>query len=236
MERRRFMNDLDILCVEDECAIQTLLRFGLEQSGYAVRMAGNIAQAQQAVNEKLPDVLLIDWMLPDQSGVEWIAQLRANRRTRDLPMILLTARSADTDKEYGLNQGADDYLTKPFSPRELTARIKALLRRRAPQKGQSPINIGDVCIDPEAQRLSSGSLMIECSVSEFKLLHFFATHPNRTYSRRELLDYVWGDHVYVEERSVDVQIGRLRKLLEPTHLSGSLNTVRGSGYRFDVPE
>lgn len=226
------MTDLHILCVEDELPIQTLIRFHLEQNGHHVNCVGSIASARQAIRDKLPDLILLDWMLPDQSGVEWAAQLRADRRTADLPIILLTARGTDTDKEYGLNQGADDYLTKPFSPRELNARINALLRRRAPQKSQSPIQIGNLTLDPEQQRVFSGSLNIECSSSEFKLLHFFATHPNRIYSRRELLDYVWGEHVFVEERSVDVQIGRLRKLLEPTSLSGSLQTVRGSGYRF----
>lgn len=225
------MNKIDILCVEDEWSIQTLLRFNLEQNGYTVRLAANIAAANAQVKEKLPDLLLIDWMLPDQSGVEWIAQLRTQSRTAQLPIILLTARGEEADKELGLNQGADDYLTKPFSPRELLARINALLRRRAPQKSQHSINIADVVLNPEERSLFSGSLKIECSSSEFKLLHFFATHPNRTYSRRELLDYVWGDHVFMEERSVDVHIGRLRKILEPTQLSGSLQTVRGSGYR-----
>lgn len=228
------MANLDILSVEDELPIQTLIRFHLEQNGYHIRTVSSISAARQEIHQKLPDLILLDWMLPDQSGVEWITQLRADRRTAELPIILLTARSADTDKEQGLNQGADDYLTKPFSPRELNARINALLRRRAPQKSQTPIQIGSLVIDPEQHRVYSGSLNIECSSSEFKLLHFFATHPNRIYSRRELLDYVWGDHVFVEERSVDVQIGRLRKLLEPANLSGSLQTVRGSGYRFVV--
>lgn len=228
------MANLDILCVEDEAPIRTLLRFQLEQQGYSVRLASNIAQARVQLQEKLPDLLILDWMLPDQSGVEWLAQLRAERRTAQLPIILLTARSTDTDKEHGLNQGADDYLTKPFSPRELNARINALLRRLAPQKSAQSIQIGHLTIDPEQRSIVSGSLNIECSSSEFKLLHFFATHPNRTYSRRELLDYVWGDHIFVEERTVDVQIGRLRKLLEPTDLSGSLQTVRGNGYRFII--
>ncbi|XXQ69203.1 response regulator [Neisseriaceae bacterium B1] len=230
------MANLDILCVEDEAPIQSLLRFQLEQQGHSVRVAANIGSARQEIQHKLPDLVLLDWMLPDQSGVDWLAQLRADRRTAQLPIILLTARSADTDKEHGLNQGADDYLTKPFSPRELNARINALLRRLAPQKSQKCIQIGDLTIDPEQHSVSSGSLNIECSSSEFKLLHFFATHPNRIYSRRELLDYVWGDHVFVEERTVDVQIGRLRKLLEPANLSGSLQTVRGSGYRFVIEE
>lgn len=226
------MANIDILCVEDELAIQTLIRFNLEQHHYTVRTVNNIAAARVQLNEKLPDLLLLDWMLPDQSGVDWVVQLRQDRRTAELPIILLTARSDDADKEWGLNQGADDYLTKPFSPRELIARINALLRRRAPQKSQSITQIGDFIFHPEEQSVYAGSLKLDCSSSEFKLLYFFVTHAERTYSRRQLLDYVWGDHVFVEERTVDVQIGRLRKILEPAGFADRLQTIRGSGYRF----
>ncbi|MDO4433304.1 MAG: response regulator [Alysiella sp.] len=226
------MTDTQILIVEDETAIQILLQFQLQQAGFIVKTANNLAQACRDVDEKLPDLLLLDWMLPDGNGTDWVMQLRTHSRTRELPIILLTSRSEENDKEHGLNQGADDYITKPFSSRELIARINALLRRRAPQKTSEIIQIGTLSLLPESRQLRSGSLIVECGNSEFKLLHFLATHPSRTYTRRELLDYVWGDHVFVEERTVDVQIGRLRRLLQQLNAEHHLQTVRGSGYRF----
>ena len=177
-------------------------------------------------------MLLVDWMLPGLSGLDFIRQLRNDIRSRDLPIILLTARGEETDKEQGLNLGADDYITKPFSPRELIARINALLRRRAPQKTSVPLRIYGLELDPQEQRVQVNGQTIPFGPSEFKLLHFFMTHPDRIYTRSQLLDLVWGDHVFVEERTVDVHIRRLRRGLETVGHDHLIQTVRGSGYRF----
>lgn len=227
------MAETHILAVEDEPAIQTLIRFALEQAGYQCTVVASVEQAQPIISEKLPDLLLLDWMLPGMSGMEWITCLRADSRSADLPIILLTARDSDDDKTQGLDGGADDYLTKPFSPRELASRINAVLRRRAPQKTQALVAVEGLTLDPSDNRLLSGSLSVEFSAGEFKLLHFFMTHPDRIYSRRQLLDEVWGDHVFIEERTVDVQIGRLRRGLQTLGQAERLQTVRGSGYRFN---
>lgn len=227
------MTDTTVLVVEDEQSIQALIRFAVEQAGYRCLCAASVREAQQIVDERLPDLLLIDWMLPDMHGTEWIAKLRSNSRCADLPVILLTARSSDEDKAHGLDLGADDYLTKPFSPRELNARINALLRRRAPQKTQQPIQLDELVLDPAANSLCCNGQTLIFSSSEFKLLHFFMTHPDRIYSRRFLLDEVWGDHVFIEERTVDVQIGRLRRQLQTIGQADRLQTIRGSGYRFN---
>lgn len=226
------MANVQILVVEDEIAIATLIRFNLEKAGFQVIFAETVAEATQHINQQLPDLVLLDWMLPDISGVQFAKQLRSQQRTQDLPIIMLTARSEDTDKELGLNQGADDYITKPFSPRELIARINALLRRRSPQKTEKIIEIANLTLDPNQQQVSANGQIINLSPSEFKLLHFFMTHPNRIYSRRQLLDYVWGDHVFVEERTVDVHIRRLRRGLETVNLAKLVETVHGSGYQF----
>ena len=207
---------IHILIVEDEAAIATLIRFNLEQAGFQVSVSGSVEESKILINNQLPDLILLDWMLPQTSGVQFVGQLRADSRTRELPIILLTARSEDVDKETGLNQGADDYITKPFSPRELVARVNALLRRRAPS--QFSVQVADK--------------KIEFSPSEFKLLHFFMTHPNRIYTRRQLLDLVWGDHIFVEERTIDVHIRRLRRGLESVNLAHWVQTIRGSGYQF----
>ena len=184
------------------------------------------------INKQLPDLILLDWMLPQTSGVQFVGQLRADSRTRELPIILLTARSEDVDKETGLNQGADDYITKPFSPRELVARVNALLRRRAPQKTENIIRLSSLTLDPSQFSVQVADKKIEFSPSEFKLLHFFMTHPNRIYTRRQLLDLVWGDHIFVEERTIDVHIRRLRRGLESVNLAHWVQTIRGSGYQF----
>ena len=228
------MPDVRILVVEDEAAITTLIRFTLEHAGCAVCTAGSVAEAKPLLAERLPDVVLLDWMLPDVSGVDFARQLRQDSRTRELPIILLTARGEERDKEQGLNWGADDYITKPFSPRELVARIHALLRRRAPQKTQTQIQIGHLLLDPAEQRVSAHDQALACGPTEFKLLHFFMTHPERIYSRSQLLDAVWGDHVFVEERTVDVHIRRLRLSLEPGGCADWVQTVRGMGYRFSA--
>ncbi len=230
------MNGAGILVVEDEAAILTLIRFTLEQAGFVVNGADSVEAARPILAEALPDVVLLDWMLPGMSGVQFAKELRANERTRDLPLILLTARGEEVDKEQGLNLGADDYITKPFSPRELVARINALLRRRAPQKTQERIEVAGLVLDPVEQRVSGHGRLLSFGPTEFKLLHFFMTHPDRVYSRRQLLDLVWGDHVFVEDRTVDVHIRRLRRGLEGTGFERFVQTVRGSGYRFSVKE
>ncbi|WP_325034672.1 phosphate regulon transcriptional regulator PhoB [Neisseria animaloris] len=222
----------NVLVIEDEESIQMLIRFTLEQAGFDVWLAASAEEAMPMLTETLPDMVLLDWMLPGISGVQFTKQLRQNPRSKDLPIILLTARCEDADKERGLNLGADDYLTKPFSPRELIARINALLRRCAPQKTSNPISIEGLSLDPAERRVYADGQSVNFGPAEFKLLHFFMTHPERVYSRRQLLDLVWGDHVFVEERTVDVHIRRLRRALEPTGFDCFIQTVRGSGYRF----
>ncbi len=221
-----------VLIVEDEPAIQTLIQFAVEQAGFEAIPAGSVEEAKPLLDEQLPDVVLLDWMLPGVSGVQYAKQLRGQTRTQDLPIILLTARGEDADKEQGLNGGADDYLTKPFSPRELVARINALLRRRAPQKTRETISLYGLVLDPDEQKVQGPDGVIAFGPTEFKLLHFFMTHAERIYSLRQLLDLVWGDHVFLEERTVDVHIRRLRRGLEPSGLEGLIETVRGLGYRF----
>lgn len=223
---------IHILIVEDEAAIATLIRFNLEQAGFQVSVSGSVEESKILINKQLPDLILLDWMLPQTSGVQFVGQLRADSRTRELPIILLTARSEDVDKETGLNQGADDYITKPFSPRELVARVNALLRRRAPQKTENIIRLSSLTLDPSQFSVQVADKKIEFSPSEFKLLHFFMTHPNRIYTRRQLLDLVWGDHIFVEERTIDVHIRRLRRCLESVNLAHWVQTIRGSGYQF----
>ena len=220
-----------ILLVEDEPAIQELLAVSLTRAGYHVLRAGDAEAAQKLVREALPDLILLDWMLPGMSGIELARRLRAEERTRAVPLIMLTARSDEQDKITGLETGADDYITKPFSPRELAARIKAVLRRRAPQVTEDAVEIGSLRLDPATHRVTCGNQPIALGPTEFRLLHFLMTHPERVHSRPQLLDRVWGDHVFVEERTVDVHIRRLRGALEPLGLDGVIQTERGSGYR-----
>ena len=220
-----------ILVVEDEPAIQELVAVNLEYAGHQVLRALDVEQARILVREALPDVVLLDWMLPGESGVQFARALRRDDRTRQVPIIMLTARSSEADKIGGLDAGSDDYITKPFSPRELLARINAVLRRRAPQLTDEPIVIGGLRLDPATHRVSAAGSNIELGPTEFRLLHFFMTHPERVHSRAQLLDQVWGDHVFVEERTVDVHIRRLRKALEPSEQDSLIETVRGSGYR-----
>ncbi len=223
-----------ILIVEDESAIQEVLRFSLTQGGHEVLITGDAESAWQVLNERMPDVLLVDWMLPGISGVELTRRVRADRRLKELPIILLTARSEERDKILGLDSGADDYLSKPFSPRELLARIKAVLRRRVPQMAETLVTIGRLSLDPVGHRVMADDLSIDLGPTEFRLLHFFMTHPERVYSRAQLLDQVWGEHIFVEERTVDVHIRRLRSALEPSGHDGLIQTVRGSGYRLSI--
>lgn len=229
-------NVASILVVEDEPAIQRLIEFALVQAGFGVVLAESAEDAKVMIDDKLPDVLLLDWMLPKMSGVAFAQELRATARTSDLPIIMLTARGEESDKELGLNLGADDYVTKPFSPRELVARIKALLRRRAPQKTDSMVKAGRITLDPQNHEVRVGELLVHFGPTEFKLLHFFMTHTDRIYGRAELLDLVWGDHVFIEERTVDVHIRRLRRELEVVGVSHYVQTVRGVGYVFSVKD
>ncbi len=224
----------NILVVEDEPQIQELLAVNLEHAGHRVRRAASAEEADAAIRAALPDVLVLDWMLPGESGLSLARRLRTDSRTKDLPILMLTARAMENDKISGLEAGADDYLTKPFSPRELNARIKAVLRRRAPQLSGDAVEVEGLRLDPATHRVSAGSERISLSPSEFKLLHFLLTHPGRVYSRAQLLDQVWGDHVYIEERTVDVHIRRLRKALEPSGCDRYLQTVRGAGYRYST--
>lgn len=223
-----------ILVVEDEPAIQELIAYNLKQAGHQPMRADNAEQALNLVSNALPDLVLLDWMLPGMSGIDLARRLRNDRRTRAVPIIMLTARSEEQDKLHGLDTGADDYITKPFSPRELNARIKAVLRRRAPQMTDDVVQVSELRLDPASHRITGNGAPIELGPTEFRLLHFLMTHPERVHSRTQLLDHVWGDHVFVEERTVDVHIRRLRKALEPTKLDRLIQTVRGSGYRLSA--
>ncbi len=223
-----------ILVVEDEPAIQELIAYNLKQAGHQALRADNAEQALNLVSNALPDLVLLDWMLPGLSGIEFARRLRADKRTRTIPIIMLTARSDEQDKLAGLDTGADDYITKPFSPRELMARIKAVLRRRAPEMTDDVVQAGGLKLDPGSHRVTGHGKPVELGPTEFRLLHFLMTHAERVHSRTQLLDQVWGDHVFVEERTVDVHIRRLRKALEPTELDRLVQTVRGTGYRFSA--
>ena len=223
-----------ILVVEDEPAIQTLVAACLQNAGHQVVRADTAEEAIRKVNEILPDVVLLDWMLPGMSGIQLARRLRGDERTHDLPIIMLTARGEEHDKIAGLEAGADDYLTKPFSPRELLARIKAVLRRRAPQMTSEIIEIEGLRVDPVTHRVSGNGQSLDLGPTEFRLLHFFMTHAERVHTRAQLLDQVWGDHVFVEERTVDVHIRRLRAALESSGHDRLIQTVRGTGYRFST--
>ncbi|MGC3962519.1 MAG: phosphate regulon transcriptional regulator PhoB [Rhodocyclaceae bacterium] len=224
----------NILLVEDEPAIQELIVANLTRAGHTVLRASDAETAQRLVREALPDLILLDWMLPGMSGVELARRMRAEERTREIPLIMLTARAEETDKVLGLETGADDYITKPFSPRELVARIKAVLRRRAPQVTEDVVEIAGLRLDPVTHRVMAGDELVNLGPTEFRLLHFLMTHPERVHSRSQLLDQVWGDHVFVEERTVNVHIRRLRSALEPSQFDRLIQTVRGSGYRLSA--
>jgi len=224
----------NILLVEDEPAIQELITANLARAGHTVVRAADAETAQRFVRDALPDLILLDWMLPGISGVELARRLRNEERTRGIPIIMLTARSDEADKVAGLEVGADDYITKPFSPRELVARIKAVLRRRSPQATDDAVEVGGLRLDPSTHRVSAGETPVALGPTEFRLLHFLMTHPERVHSRAQLLDQVWGDHVFVEERTVDVHIRRLRSALEPSLHDSLIQTVRGSGYRLSA--
>jgi two-component system, OmpR family, phosphate regulon response regulator PhoB len=220
-----------VLVVEDESAIAELIAINLRHAGFQVTLAGNAEQATAAVDAVLPDLVLLDWMLPGQTGVALARRWRGDARTRELPIIMLTARADETDKVSGLDAGADDYLTKPFSTQELLARIRAVLRRRVPEALDTAVEVGGLKLDPSTRRVSRNGVDLKLGPTEFRLLHFFMTHPERVHSRAQLLDRVWGDHVFIEERTVDVHVKRLREALLPARCASMIETVRGAGYR-----
>ncbi|HET7729247.1 MAG TPA: phosphate regulon transcriptional regulator PhoB [Usitatibacter sp.] len=222
----------EILVVEDEPAIQELIASSCARHGHTVRRAESAGEAYRALAEALPDLVLLDWMLPDGAGPAMARRLRSESRTREVPIIMLTARAGDDDKVAGLEAGADDYMTKPFSPRELEARIQAVLRRRAPELTREAVEIEGLVINPATRTVEGGGRSLRMGPTEFQLLHFFMTHTDRVYARAQILDHVWGDHVFIEDRTVDVHIRRLRDALAPSGHDRLVETVRGAGYRF----
>ncbi len=225
---------VSLLVVEDELAIREMLAMLLEQSGYEVRAVSNAEDALSLISKKLPDLLLLDWMLPGMSGIDLAKKLKNDVYSKKMPIVMLTALGEEENKVKGLDIGADDYVTKPFSPRELIARIKAVLRRVSPHKTEELIVVNNLQLDPVTYRVSCEDKPIELGPTEFRLLHFFMTHQERVYTRVQLLDNVWGTNVYVEERTVDVHIRRLRKALEPYGCETLIQTVRGAGYRLSI--
>jgi two-component system phosphate regulon response regulator PhoB len=223
-----------ILIVEDEASIRDMVAFALRRAEMEPLHAADARAAQLAIGERIPDLILLDWMLPGTSGLELARRLRREEATRDIPIIMLTARGEETDRVSGLEAGVDDYVVKPFSTRELLARIRAVLRRTQGDDGSGVIEIGALRVDGPAHRVYANNEAVQIGPTEYRLLHFFITHPERVYSRAQLLDHVWGGSVYVEERTVDVHIRRLRQTLEPHGLDGMVQTVRGAGYRFSA--
>ena len=220
-----------VLVVEDESAIAELISINLRHAGYDVTIASDADQAQIEVDGVLPDLVVLDWMLPGQSGLVLAKRWRSQTRTRELPIIMLTARAEEGDMISGLDAGADNYLTKPFSTNELLARIRAVLRRKAPEALDTLVDVAGLKLDPSTRRVARDDREVRVGPTEFRLLHFFMTHPERVHSRAQLLDRVWGDHVFIEERTVDVHVKRLREALEPVGCARMIETVRGAGYR-----
>lgn len=223
-----------ILIIDDEPAIRDMVAYALRRAEYEPVPAGDAREAQVRISERVPDLILLDWMLPGTSGLELARRFRRDELTREIPIIMLTARGEENDRVNGLDAGVDDYVVKPFSARELLARIKAVMRRVRGDAEDGSVSLGGLRIDGPAHRVFAGEAAVEIGPTEYRLLHFFMTHPERVYSRAQLLDQVWGSNVYVEERTVDVHIRRLRKTLEPHHLEGLVQTVRGAGYRFST--
>ncbi|HTH15077.1 MAG TPA: phosphate regulon transcriptional regulator PhoB [Magnetospirillum sp.] len=223
-----------ILIVEDEAAIATMLRYNLEKEGYRVCEAGDGEEALAVVSERKPDLIVLDWMLPSLSGIEVCRQLRRKPATRELPIIMLTARGEEGDKIRGLNTGADDYMTKPFSVPELMARIRAMLRRSQPVPDKGTLQFADIAMDLAAHRVTRGDRPVHLGPTEFRLLQFFMQHPGNVFSREELLNAVWGPDIYVEPRTVDVHIRRLRKALNGENEDDIIRTVRAAGYALDM--
>jgi len=223
-----------ILIVEDEASIRDMVAFALRRADMEPAHAADARAAQHAIAENIPDLILLDWMLPGTSGLELARRLRREENTREIPIIMLTARGEEIDRVNGLEAGVDDYVVKPFSTRELLARIRAVLRRVQGDDGSGVVEIGRLRVDGPAHRVYANNEPVQIGPTEYRLLHFFATHPERVYSRAQLLDHVWGGSVYVEERTVDVHIRRLRQTLEPHGLDHMVQTVRGAGYRFSA--
>jgi two-component system phosphate regulon response regulator PhoB len=223
----------NVLVVDDEEAIRDMIRFALEKAGMAVQLASGAQEALERISEKRPDIILLDWMMPGISGLELTRRLRRDAYTEDIPIIMLTARVTEDDKVAGLEAGTDDYVVKPFSPRELLARIRAVTRRSSAVDEGGRLNEGNLTLDTISRRVLGGDgEELHMGPTEYRLLEFFMSHPGRAYSRSQILDHVWGANAYLEERTVDVHIRRLRKALEPAAASGYLQTVRGHGYRF----
>jgi len=224
----------NILIVEDESPILELLALNISQAGYNPLRAISAEHAEKLINEALPDIILLDWMLPGMSGIDFAKKLRSNALTKTIPIIMLTARSDESDKVKGLEIGADDYITKPFSPRELNARIKAVLRRKAPELTEDILKINGLELNPVSHRVTGNNKPLEMGPTEFRLLHFFMSNPERVYSRSQLLDKVWGSQIFIEDRTVDVHIRRLRNILTQSQHENLIQTVRGSGYRLST--
>ncbi len=225
-----------LLIVDDEPAIREMVSFQLQRHGYGCQEAADANEAAEQISKQRPDLILLDWMMPGKSGIEFARELRTDHYTRDIPIILLTARDDENDKILGFEAGADDYITKPFSPKELLARIKAVLRRTVPDKSSDRIEIAGLILDPDAWEVRCGDSALQLGPTEFKLLRFFMTHPERVYNRQEILDGVWGTEAYIEDRTVDVHIRRLRKALESSGHERLIQTVRGAGYRLSTKE
>ena len=223
-----------ILIVDDEPAIREMVAFALRKGDYEPAHAGDAREAQAAIADNVPDLILLDWMLPGTSGLELARRWRREDLTRDVPIIMLTARGEENDRVGGLEAGVDDYVVKPFSARELLARIRAVMRRARDDDEDGSVTVGQLRIDGAAHRVFAHGEPVAIGPTEYRLLHFFMTHAERVYTRSQLLDHVWGGSVYVEERTIDVHIRRLRKTLEPSGLDGMVQTVRGSGYRFSA--
>jgi two-component system phosphate regulon response regulator PhoB len=228
------MNTRTILIVEDERPIREMIAFGLKRAGFTILEAEDSRSARGLIADHRPDLALVDWMLPDVSGLELTRLLKKDKNTAEIPIILLTARAEEQDKVSGLEGGADDYITKPFSPRELLARINAVLRRTAGMPAGETLEAGGLVLDTAGHRVMAGGATVPLGPTEYRLLEFFMTHAERVYSRSQLLDRVWGGNVYVEERTVDVHIRRLRKALEAFNCDSLIQTVRGAGYRFSL--
>jgi two-component system, OmpR family, phosphate regulon response regulator PhoB len=230
------MSEKSVLVVEDDSAIREMIAFGLKRAGFKVLEAADCAGARLAIADQIPDLVLLDWMLPDVSGIEFARSLKREDSTREIPIIMLTARADEDDKVRGLDSGVDDYITKPFSSRELAARIKAVLRRTSPEGDEELLEAGGLSLNASSHRVIAGGENVDLGPTEFRLLRFFMGRPERVFSRSQLLDRVWGGNVYVEERTVDVHIRRLRKALEGNGFDRYIQTVRGAGYRFSPPQ
>ncbi|MES2684501.1 MAG: phosphate regulon transcriptional regulator PhoB [Pseudomonadota bacterium] len=226
------MQNKQILVIEDEASIRDMLRFALERAEFRITTAANAQEARLRIAESCPDLILLDWMMPGLSGVEYAKELKNGATTKDIPIIMVTARAEEEDKVRALNIGADDYVSKPFSFPELIARIQAVMRRAMPGGVEERLSVAGLEVDAASQRVTAKGEAVKLGPTEYRLLHFFISHPERVYTREQVLDRVWGQNVYVEERTVDVHIRRLRKALQPYGYDNMIQTVRGTGYRF----